>query len=211
MSALAARSLLGRFFQREARRMETLTPKLSNPTSPSFHNLEWSPATNPFLRRREPDSHKFTRPLYSLRRQKMLQRALLQVQQHENISSGASTSAFPALPPSAPPSHREKSKPSPKVFKSTASNHKRTPTQLLSQAKKSGPYKGRRRKPFRGHRWEREAESVRLDRQEKIDQMPARIAEFVKVSKCPCSTPFLVINLWLIPVSVCAIIGKSCY
>ena len=57
-----------------------------------------------------------------------------------------------------------------------------TAAQLLRQAKKAGPYKGRR-KAFKGHMWERKAESVRLSREEKVKQMPARIADFIKVSR----------------------------
>jgi hypothetical protein len=44
----------------------------------------------------------------------------------------------------------------------------------------SGPYKGRS-VVFKGHKWEREAESVRAEREEKIKGMPARIAEYTKV------------------------------
>jgi hypothetical protein len=55
------------------------------------------------------------------------------------------------------------------------------PSYTAQDAIKRGPYKGRRNGAFKGHKWERQRESVLADRKEKLASMPERVAEYTKV------------------------------
>lgn len=55
------------------------------------------------------------------------------------------------------------------------------PTQReITRMMKRGPYKGRK-VTFKGHKWERQAESRRKEREARIESMPERIADYIKV------------------------------
>lgn len=61
----------------------------------------------------------------------------------------------------------------------------------LKEATSRGPYKGRMNQPFILHEWERNKEKRMADRKAKLDAMPARIAEYKKVSLLTLHYSFL--------------------
>lgn len=120
-------------------------------------------------------------PTYSLRRQKQLVQALEFVRAEERYlpeSERTATNHW-ALPAT------EKAKATGSVYDTLEAmadgyTGPALPTkQERAKLFRRGPYKGRKI-TFKGHKWERDAESRRLDREEKIKTMPNRIAEHMK-------------------------------
>jgi len=170
-------------------------------SSPAIPSLSWPRSSNPFLPSKN-QSGRNVKPLYSLRRQKMLHRAFERITTASNFTSTSASPSEYILPPGSPKassSSRQQQKDSAtshrlhklKDASSKPRNTNTTPSPVkvpstgnakMRQAMQSGPYKGRS-VVFKGHKWEREAESVRAEREEKIKGMPARIAEYTKVRR----------------------------
>jgi hypothetical protein len=214
MSVSAPQRLLRDFYKREARRLASLPQQSSSalsamssspsastsastslaiPSSPSLlgdpSQLQWTPASNPFQRRRKPESStsasaigrsNWLEPVYSIRRQKMLVRALGEVQLVDSLSHGPSAPSSSWKLPEGPKSSKVILDASSFDINAAMENDAaRADVDPWSQ----GPYKGRAKLPFKQHKWERQRESIRAERQEKLRNMPVRIADYVKVRR----------------------------
>lgn len=142
-------------------------------------SMTFAASTNPFVRQKQEQLSRTGRPiwhspLYSLRYQQKLARASNLVDE-------------PSWPlPSSPKFNEERAKKSlrEQTIEDYLDQYAKTDVRGTDIAFKEGPYKGRQSKPIKLHKWEREADARKQRRKEKIDAMPARIADYMKVRFC---------------------------
>lgn len=184
----------------------------SGATPSASQSRTWSlkSKTNPFtstLTKNTYGHNKFRSAKYSPRRQKKLLKAMeiVKLQQElfqplpgsfESEFAGEESNNTFAIPshwelPSSPKSNSvlsyansllAEAQGSSQESASSSSSTETPPSYTAQDAIKRGPYKGRRSGAFKGHKWERQRESVLADRKEKLASMPERIAEYTKVS-----------------------------
>ena len=209
MSVAARKKLLENFYLREGRRLgksavsshqpvastSRITPdspteaqeRMKTALPATLGSLTWSSEANPFVRQKRETPSATGRtvwhsPRYSIRRQKTLARALNAVQLEP---SEASTWILPTSSKvQAEATNRSRLQQKVEDYLKEYAN---TNVQGTEIALTRGPYKGRTQKPLKLHKWEREAESIKRSRQEKLKAMPVRIADYMKVSILPMS------------------------